>query len=191
MLRPLYAPGPWKRAQRLGGEAAGRGGLEKGQEELRRKSLDGGQMQVHLLGVHLGKARCSSPVSRAEILLAACKTDMCSVKGGWLSCCRGSGWLLQPHAELCQVNAHPLGQHCLLGAGAALGACPTAVLRAPPGSRAPPGMLAVQQVSTCPLVYNGEFVQFLVMVQCIISGGKKKKFQIQCFICAWFNKKNP
>lgn len=115
-------------------------------------------MQVQLLGVRLGKARCGSPVSRAEILLAACKTGMCSVKGGWLPCCRGSGWLLQPQAELCQVNAHPLGQHRLLGAGAALGACPTAVLRAPPGSRARPGRLAVQQVSTCPLVYNGEFV---------------------------------
>lgn len=178
MLRPLYAPGPWKRAQRLGGEAAGRGGLEKGQEELRRKSLDGGQMQVHL-----GKARCSSPVSRAEILLAACRTDECSVKGEWLPCCRGSGWLLQPHAELCQVNAHPLGQHCLVGAGAALGACPTAVLRAPPGSRAPPGMLAVQQVSTCPLVYNGEFVQFLVMVQCIISGEKKKVPDTMLHLC--------
>lgn len=131
-----------------------------------------------------------SPVSRAEILLAACRTDECSVKGAWLPCCRGSGWLLQPHAELCQVNAHPLGQHCLVGAGAALGACPTAVLRAPPGSRAPPGMLAVQQVSTCPLVYNGEFVQFLVMVQCIISG-KKKSSRYNASSVLGSIKKNP
>lgn len=99
------APGsvPECREERLQGEVGWR------RDKRRRNSPDGGQMQVRLLEVPLGKARCSSPASCAEILLAACKTDKCSVKGAQLPCCRGSGRPLQPRAELCQVNAHPPG----------------------------------------------------------------------------------